>query len=294
MPGKFSRAASTVVVGMAATALVAGSTAAFAAPPRPAPAPPAAVPQLPKPNPGGTSTLPIQVPFDSQLAAALKFAKQLGGDKLLVEVIQAMMGVAGQLSPVPVPGTKTTAAPEPGVKFVDAATDPLSLLRSAGVQPLSPAVSPMCTAPTPENPLGLVTAGAAAIPGPWPLRSGHPLLAPLANLPFPLPGIQVPDPNIVKDEQTAFAFIPPDTEVGGKKGTMRVAWLNTSSLKGGITELAPLADTNPVLKALPGLSGVRLTPVDTGKGTVLAAVYGTAGVGGRECFFLPAVGVINS
>ncbi|MFT4202257.1 hypothetical protein, partial [Gordonia sp. (in: high G+C Gram-positive bacteria)] len=232
------------------------------------------------------------VPYDSQLAAVVHFLKQVGGDRLFVEIVQALMGTAGQLAPA-APKGAAASAPVPGVKTVDALTDPLSLLRQAGVQPLSPSVAPFCAAPTPENPLGLVNAGAAAIPGPWPVRKDNPL-NPLLKLPFPLPGIEVPDPNIVKDNQTAFAFIPPETTVAGKRGTMRVAWFNTGTMRGGINELTPLADTNPMLKVLPGMSGVRLTPIDTGKGTVLAAVYGTAGAAGRECFFLPAVGVINS
>lgn len=283
MLGKFARPVVTAAISLAtAAALAVGAPTAHSAPP---PAPPAA-PELPRPKPGG-NTLPIEVPFDNELAAVLKFAKQVGGDKILVEVLQAIIGAAGQMSPLATSGS----APTPGIKQVAATADPMALLRQAGVQPLSPTVAPLCAAPTPQNPLGLVTAGAAAIPGPWPLKTAHPLTL----LPFALPGVSIPDPGIVKDKHTAFAFVPADVQPAGEHGTMRVAWFNSTTMRGGLTDLTPLAESNPMLKVLPGLSGVRLVPVDTGKGTILAAVYGTAGVAGhRECFFLPSVGVINS
>ena len=292
MLGKLSRPVVTATCGLlTAVAVTIGTPAAFGAP---RPAVPAA-PELPRP--GGTNTLPIQVPFDNELAIALKFLKQVGGDKIFVEVLQAIVGAAGQISPLPstaaapTPGINTPGINTPGIKQVDAVADPMNLLRHAGVQPLSPSVAPLCLAPTANNPLGIVPAHASAIPGPWPLRTAHPLTL----LPFPLPGITVPDPNIVKEKQTAFAFIPADTTVAGKRGTMRVAWFNTANMRGGINDLTPLSDTNPMMKVLPGLSGVRLVPVDTGQGTILAAVYGTAGGNGnRECFFLPSVGVVNS
>ncbi|GED98800.1 hypothetical protein [Gordonia crocea] len=303
MLGKLSRPALSATLSLASAAAVAlaGPLATAApAPARPAPVRPA--PKAPSPAPGA-HTLPVTVPFDDELAAALKFAKQAGGDKVLVEVLQAIMGAAGQISPLTAAAPGAQQAALPGVKQVDAISDPMSLLRQAGVQPLSPSIAPFCAAPTADNPLGLVNAGAAGIPDPWPLRTANPL----SLLPFPLPGITVPDPNLVKDKQTAFAFIPADATVPGaghsnahanshdKRGTMRVAWFNTATMRGGVNELTSLSDTNPMLKALPGLSGVRLVPVDTGKGTILAAVYGTAGASGnRECFFLPAVGVINS
>ena len=208
MFGNLPRPALTAAVGLlSATVLAIGAPTVQAAPQ--VPALPAA-PELPRANPGGTSVLPIQVPFDNELAAALHFVKQLGGDKVLVEVLQAIIGAAGQISPL----TAADQVPTPGIKKVDAAADPLSLLRQAGVHPLSPSVAPLCTAPTPDNPLGLATAGAAGIPGPWPLRTANPV----STLPFPLPGVNVPDPNVVKDKHTAFAFIPADAGVAGISG----------------------------------------------------------------------------
>ncbi|GAB10604.1 hypothetical protein GOARA_061_00430 [Gordonia araii NBRC 100433] len=289
MLGKFSRPVITAAIGLASAAAVAvGGSTVHAAPQLPAPP---AMPELPRANPGGTNTLPLQVPFDNELATALRFLKQAGGDKIVVELLQAIIGAAGQISPV---SATTADQPVPGIKAVDPAGDPLILLRQAGVQPLTPSVAPMCTTPTPQNPLGLVHAASGAIPGPWPLKTGDPL-EPLRQLPFPLPGITIPDPNIVKDKQTAFAFVPADARVGQKSGTMRVAWFNLGTMRGGVNELTPITETNPLLKVLPALSGVRLVPVDTGKGTILAAVYGTSGANGnRECFFLPSVGVVNS
>ncbi|MFT3900616.1 MAG: hypothetical protein QM728_10305 [Gordonia sp. (in: high G+C Gram-positive bacteria)] len=291
MFGKFSRSAAAAAVGLAtAAALTAGLSPAHGAPlPPRAPAAPGAPgsPSVPDVQLPGAGNGPV--PYDSQLAMVVKFLKSVGGDRLFVEIVQALIGSAGQLAP-----SKPAGAQVASVKMVDAVSDPLTLLRQAGVQPLSPAVAPFCAAPTPDNPLGIVNAGTAAIPGPWPVRKDSPL-TPLMKLPFPLPGIEVPDPNIVKDKQTAFAFIPAETTIAGKRGTMRVAWFNTATMRGGVNELTPLADNNPMIKILPGISGVRLTPVDTGKGTVLAAVYGTAGAAGnRECFFLPSVGVVNS
>ena len=40
-------------------------------------------------------------------------------------------------------------------------SDPMALLRTLGIQPLTPSVAPFCTTPTDDNPLGLVTAGAS-------------------------------------------------------------------------------------------------------------------------------------
>lgn len=135
MLGKFARPVVTAAISLAtAAALAAGAPAAHSAPP---PAPPAA-PELPRPKPGG-NTLPIEVPFDNELAAVLKFAKQVGGDKILVEVLQAIIGAAGQMSPLATAGS----APAPGIKQVAATADPMGLLRQAGVQPC-PQRSPHC------------------------------------------------------------------------------------------------------------------------------------------------------
>jgi hypothetical protein len=66
-----------------------------------------------------------------------------------------------------------------------------------------------------------------------------------------------------------------------------------ATLQGGFADLEPISDA-PILQALPLLSGVRLAPVQTGNGTVLSAVYGTADHAGRTCYFLPAVGIVEA
>ncbi|SLJ82743.1 Uncharacterised protein [Mycobacteroides abscessus subsp. abscessus] len=54
--------------------------------------------------------------------------------------------------------------------------------------------------------------------------------------------------------------------------------------------IAEQALRNLFAAALP-VGGIRAVPVDTGKGTVLAAVFGSVRNGDRDCFFLPTVGL---
>ena len=42
-----------------------------------------------------------------------------------------------------------------------------------------------------------------------------------------------------------------------------------------------------------GSNGVRAVPVETDKGTVLSAMFGTIQNGERTCFFLPTVGITD-
>ena len=245
-----------------------------------------AAPELPRANPGGTSVLPIQVPFDNELAAALHFVKQLGGDKVLVEVLQAIIGAAGQISPL----TAADQVPTPGIKKVDAAADPLSLLRQAGVH-RSPVGRAAVHRPDAGQPARAGDRGCSRDPRSVAAAHGqsreHAALSPARG--------ERARSQRRQDKHTAFAFIPADAGVAGKGGNMQVAWFNTATMQGGTADLAPLADTNPVLKALPGLSGARLVPVDTGRGRSSPRSTANAPVGGnRECFFLPAVGIINS
>lgn len=220
------------------------------------------------------------IPFDSELAAAVRMLKQAGVDRMALEAAQAVMSGVGQLSAQQVAERGTAPAAE---KPVAPITDPLAVLKALGIQPLTPSVSPFCAAPTADNPLGLVTAGAGAVAGPWPLAQEP-------KLPFPLPTVTLPKLNLVDDGQTAYAFVPAAPTSGGK---MQVAWFNTASLKGGFADLKPVANS-PVVAALPLLSGVRLAPVTTGKGQILSAVYGSQTANGRSCYFLPAVGVVNA
>lgn len=239
----------------------------------PALAAPAAAEPVVQPN---SLTLP-DIPFDSELAAAVRLLKDAGVDRMALDAAQAIMTSVGQLS------TEQLAARSAGVPVAD--TDPMTLLRTLGIQPLTPSVAPFCTEPTDDNPLGLVTAGAGAVAGPWPLAQEP--LAPLQEL----LGITMPKLNLVDDGETAYAFVP--ASAGTTDATMQVAWFNVATLQGGFADLEPISDA-PVLAAMPLLSGVRLAPVQTGNGTVLSAVYGTAENAGRSCFFLPAVGIVEA
>jgi hypothetical protein len=168
------------------------------------------------------------------------------------------------------------------------------LLSQLGVQPfLYPTVAPFCTD---GGGLGLTPAVAGAIPGPWPKL----------NLPIPLPI----DTNVVKPGQTLFAFVPSGVTDGPNKSGMQVAWFNISSFQGGFAQLGTIGDVinnavppevpfrnlivdaiNRYLGAQLPQGGVRAVPVDTGSGTVLAAIFGTVQNGAKSCFFLPTVGI---
>ena len=179
-------------------------------------------------------------------------------------------------------------------------------LRSLGIQPfLNPTVAFNCTTPTASNPLGLLPAAGGAVAGPW--------AAPGISLPsIPLVNI---DPNVVKDGQVLYGFVPAGVTSDPTATGMQVAWFNTATGKFGLAQMGKAGDTlvNTWLANVPAsrmkdmaartLSGIvntiappgsRLAPVTTGKGTVLSAVLGTVNNGGRSCFFLPMVGVTNA
>ena len=114
--------------------------------------------------------------------------------------------------------------------------------------------------------------------------------------------------------QTMFAFVPygmgPDS---ADTAGMQVAWFNADTGRGGLApmgtlgqvattmvpaqvpaELRPLAAQaiqDFLVASEPVSHGVRAVPVNTGSGTVLAAVFGTVRNGNRSCLFLPTVGV---
>ncbi|MFC6011976.1 hypothetical protein [Nocardia lasii] len=172
-------------------------------------------------------------------------------------------------------------------------------LEALGIQPfLYPTAALNCSADGP----GIVPAVAGAVPGPWPATA------------LPLPGL---DLTAVKSGQTLFTFLPygmaPDTAATNTAG-MQVAWLNISNGRSGMASMGPIGDIvaamvppevpvqlrpmaeaairDFLLAAIP-VGGVRAVPVDTGHGTVLAAVFGTADNAGRSCFFFPTVGIID-
>ena len=276
------------LVGMAMAAAAVTSTA-----------PASAVPGLPLLEPNLLSA--YSIPFDAELAGAVRLLKSAGVDQMALKAAQAVMGSSGQLSVQDVVGRAgalpfDASAPQPAAHDAAtprpvAATDPIALLKTLGIQTLTPSVAPFCTAPTADNPLGLVTAGAGAVAGPWPMKT-DPLtqLKPLLDM---LPGVKIPEKlNLVENGETAYAFVPASPKAGNG-GTMQVAWFNTSTLQGGFADLDPVTDKT-ALTALPLLSGVRLAPVKTGNGTILSAVFGTAQNGAQNCWFLPAVGLVNA
>nr|NIL81767.1 hypothetical protein [Rhodococcus kroppenstedtii] len=95
------------------------------------------------------------------------------------------------------------------------------------------------------------------------------------------------------------------------KSGMQVAWFNVNTLKGGFADMGGLADviSSEIIDGLPApiqgpardlvqrnlaafpSAGVRLAPVATGSGTVLAAVFGQVTHDGKTCAFFPTVGL---
>lgn len=186
------------------------------------------------------------------------------------------------------------AAPAPG--------DPLAAYRSIvetlgalGVQPfLYPTAAPFCAD---GAPLGLAPAVAGAVPGPWP------------GALLPIPGL---DQAAVRAGQVMFTFLPAGITDGSG---MQVLWFNTATGRGGAAAMGSLGDVAagllpavlpPELRAIAEaavrdfltgaipVGGVRAAPVDTGRGTVLAAVFGSARNGDTTCFFLPTIGIVSA
>ena len=170
-------------------------------------------------------------------------------------------------------------------------------LQKLGIAPfLYPTAAAFCSKDA-GLPLDAVPAAAGAVPGPWP------------KLQMPAFG----EVDAVKSGQTLFAFVPYGLESdGAKTDGMQVAWFNLSTLKGGFAPMGTIAQTaeaaipptlptalRPVvasairtfLAASVPIGGVRAVPVETGQGTVLAAVFGTLQNGDQSCFFFPTVGI---
>ncbi|RPA62333.1 hypothetical protein EF294_10080 [Gordonia oryzae] len=240
------------------------------------------------------------VPLDSELADAVRKMKAAGVDQMALKAAEAVKSSLGQISPdqitgllgqLPLGGLSSVSAR----RDVDTITDPSAVLRAAGIQTFTPSIAPFCTAPTADNPLGLVTAGAGAVAGPWPMKTEP--TTQISQILQMIPGVKVPPLapiNLVGNGQTGYAFVPASPVTDGK---IQVAWFNTSTLQGGFADLQSLTD-NPqaalLTKMIPALGAIRLAPVETGKGTILSAVYGTARNGSQSCFFLPAVGIVDA
>lgn len=241
------------------------------------------------------------LPLDSRLAEAVRALKASGADQTLLKAAETVKNSLGQISPDQItalmgqlPLSSQSASSPATVGATDVATtlDPLAALRAAGIQTFTPSVAPFCAAPTADNPLGLVTAGAGAVAGPWPLKTEP--TTPINSILQMIPGMTPLQPfNLVKEGETAYAFVPASATTGGK---IQVAWFNTTTLQGGFQDLQPLggADNKLLTTLFPALGAIRLAPVKTGQGTILSAVYGTAQHGSTTCYFLPAVGVVNA
>lgn len=99
-------------------------------------------------------------------------------------------------------------------------------------------------------------------------------------------GPNFPVGPLVKDDQLRFQAIPAYLGIPKTSG-LSVAWINTSTFKGGIV---PLDETLPIVDT-PLLSKV----VDTGDGKVLATMFGKVDyTDGKSCIVLPTVGSFDA
>ncbi|MGV8874314.1 MAG: hypothetical protein ACOH2Q_17405 [Rhodococcus sp. (in: high G+C Gram-positive bacteria)] len=205
----------------------------------------------------------------------------------------------------------------------DASVDPLAALDAAnkaltdfGITPFFYPTAAINCAATAASPLGIVPGVAGGAAGPWP-RLTTPSIPTIPGL----PSIQLPELNAVEQGETMFAFVPAGiVNDSADKTGMQVAWFNVNTLQGGFADFGGLATTlaqsilansgipgelkaiaEPfvvdAINALPA-AGARAVPVETGSGTVLAAVFGTVNhkaLDGtdKSCFFFPTVGLIN-
>ncbi|MFJ4657830.1 hypothetical protein ACIP5Y_41745 [Nocardia sp. NPDC088792] len=250
---------------------VLGACAALTATAGPATAAPAnAVPVPAVPAPA--------VPATTTPGAPMQSAPALGTDAS--SALAAVMGAAD------------AAAPD----WFAAYNATLDGLQRLGVEPfLYPTAAPFCLGGTS---FGLAPAVAGTVPGPWPRYA------------VSIPGL---DLSAVKAGQVLFAFVPyglnPD---GADTSGMQVAWVNLRNGRSGFTPMGSLSQVlsnmippgvppaiRPVVEtavneffagALPK-GGVRAVPVDTGSGTVLAAMFGVVRNGANNCFFFPTVGI---
>lgn len=207
-------------------------------------------------------------------------------------------------APMPAPAVPAATAPDdpPGRAGTVAPGDLLGAYRAAvdalrtfGVEPFLYPAAAFCS----DARLGLVPAVAGAVPGPWPKTT------------VAIPGL---DLSAVKAGQVLFTFVPYGVAADNANTSgMNVAWLNLANGRSGVTPMGPLSDVirtmvpaaippelrpfaertiQDVFAAFP-TSAVRAVPVDTGSGTVLAAVFGTVDNAGKPCVFLPTVGITS-
>lgn len=249
-----------------------------------------------------TLTAPTGIPADKDLSAAIAQLQETRLDPEALSAAKAILGVGSQLSATEVAAPTATPAASP-TDVLTLLADANNTLRQMGIQSfVNPSVAFNCTAPTPDNPFGLLPAVGGAAPGP-----------------FFLPGLKLPaaiDANLVGSGETLFGFVPSGITKDGSASGMQVAWFNVNTLQGGFADMAPVGttlvdiwlkkvpDSNPfkgrIKDALTtfanrlSVPGSRLVPVKTGNGTVLSAVFGTVENGNRSCFFLPMIGITQA
>ena len=181
------------------------------------------------------------------------------------------------------------------------------LLKGLGITPFTPTVG-ACTD------FSISTALGGAVPGPYTPGLGDLTI----KLPWPLN--KTVDANAIKKGEGMFGFVPVGqfSDRSDRSG-MRVAWLNVNTLQSGLgAPMDGLAETivNAVAQrieeaGIPGAKGIAetaLTPlvkllptngargglVETGQGTVLAAIYGTIKNGDATCYYFPSLGIATA
>jgi hypothetical protein len=228
----------------------------------------------------------IEAPVPSPLPAVLDSLRaDPGADQVAVAAAQSIIDARGSLI--------DTAESTPLSTYEDG----IAFLRTLGVEPfLYPTGAPFCTDDS-SLPLGTVPAVAGALPGPWP------------NLEIARQKL-----NVVDAGNTLFAFVPVGLEDDANADGIQLAWFNINSLQGGFVPMGTIEEaaaqavpadlpafTKPIVEraiskfiadTVP-FGGVRVAPVDTGAGTVLAAVFGTVQNGDSSCFFLPTIGIVE-
>lgn len=182
-----------------------------------------------------------------------------------------------------------------------------TLLKSLGITPFTPTVG-ACTD------FSISTALGGAVPGPYTPGIGD------LSVKLPWPLNKTIDANAIKKGEVMFGFVPVGKFTDGKdKSGMRVAWFNVNTFKGGLgAPMDGLGETivdavakrlkeaglpgaqatansllKPVVKLLPA-NGARGGLVETGEGTVLAAIYGTIKKGDATCYYFPSLGIATA
>lgn len=182
-----------------------------------------------------------------------------------------------------------------------------TVLKSLGITPFTPTVG-ACTD------FSISTALGGAVPGPYTPGVGD------LSVKLPWPLNKTIDANAIKKGEIMFGFVPVGKFTDGNdKSGMQVAWFNVNTFKGGLgAPMDGLGETivdavakrlkeagvpgaqstaetllKPVVKLLPA-NGARGGLVETGEGTVLAAIYGTIKKGDATCYYFPSLGIATA